>query len=434
MSYKTIYFFRNIICILLAVSFGRTFGQSWPVAYVLQNVHLIDVETQQLVPNSAVWIREGKIIDIRHEELHLGGDSVVVIDCGGRFLMPGLIDAHVHLATDPTVESRAETERVLKEMLHSGITAVRDMAGDARTLASLSRDALVGAIDAPNVYYSALMAGAEFFNDPRTQSSTLGGISGEMPYMKAIVDTTQLALAVAEAKGTGAKGIKLYTNLDSITVRSILKEANNQQFPVWSHAALFPAKPSEIARSGVISVSHAVMWVYEKYTDRQQIPTGWKEHDLQKTRQDYWEVEYRKLDLKSLYEEVRKNDVVLDATLSAFEELKDEPGYTWMYEMNNRITREANRAGVKVAAGCDTDQATFVQYEMKLLVKECGFTPMEALRAATRNSAQATGILDSQGTIAIGKQANLLLLNENPVESIDNIEDVYLVIKNGKIY
>jgi len=62
-------------------------------------------------------------------------------------LLPGLIDAHVHMATDPSgTDNREHTLDALKRMLYSGVTSVRDMAGDARTLAGLSRDALTGDI------------------------------------------------------------------------------------------------------------------------------------------------------------------------------------------------------------------------------------------------------------------------------------------------
>ncbi|RYD22740.1 MAG: hydrolase, partial [Lysobacteraceae bacterium] len=70
------------------------------------------------------------------------------------------------------VDNRAHTLEVLQAMLYSGVTTVRDMAGDARTLAGLSRDAGTGDIISPDIYYSALMAGPVFFTDPRTATST----------------------------------------------------------------------------------------------------------------------------------------------------------------------------------------------------------------------------------------------------------------------
>ena len=70
---------------------------------------------------------------------------------------------------------------------------------------------------------------------------------------------------------------------------------------------------------------------------------------------------------------------------------------------------------------------------MKLLVNECGFSPLEAIIAATKFSAMAMGILEREGTIEVGKKANLLFLNSNPIENIEYIDDIFLVVKNGKM-
>ena len=71
---------------------------------------------------------------------------------------------------------------------------------------------------------------------------------------------------------------------------------------------------------------------------------------------------------------------------------------------------------------------------MKLLGEECGLSPMDVLVSATKHSAMATGILASEGTIEVGKKANLLLVNSDPTVEFDKIDDVFLVIKNGKLY
>jgi imidazolonepropionase-like amidohydrolase len=105
---------------------------------------------------------------------------------------------------------------------------------------------------------------------------------------------------------------------------------------------------------------------------------------------------------------MKQYDVVLDATVSTYENYKNSEKTLWIYEMVKRITRNANKSGVKVAAGSDSHQETFVQHEMKLLVNVSDFTPFEAIIAATKHAAQATGILEMEGTIDVGKKANLL--------------------------
>ena len=278
------------------------------------------------------------------------------------------------------------------------------------------------------------MAGTVFFSDPRTIATAQGGVSGQMPYMKAIDNSTNFQLAVAEAKGTGAHGIKLYANLTNTQMKSISMEAKQQNFPTWAHAALVPTKPSEVIEAGVISFSHASMLVYEKFEGTKNIPQSWLETDLSKDNQSFWNKEYEKLNLFNLYQKIKIKNVVLDATMSLKPVYENNPKLHWKYELSKRITRDAKKAGVLVAAGTDSDQKSFVQEEMKLLVFDCEFSPIEALIAATKNSAQATGILESEGTIEEGKTANLLILHKNPIESIENIDTVYKVIKHGKIY
>ena len=208
--------------------------------YALHHLNVVDVNSKQILKNHSIVIHDGTIINILPTRDYVKNDSTQVINLKNKYVVPGLIDAHVHFATDPTKERRDNAEKVLKEMLLTGITSVRDMAGDTRALASLSRNTLVGDVDGPTIYYSALMAGTRFFSDPRTIATAQGGISGEMPYMKAIHSGSNLPLEIAQAKGTGAHGIKLYANLSAKEMNAIVKEAKKQGIPVWSHASLRP--------------------------------------------------------------------------------------------------------------------------------------------------------------------------------------------------
>jgi imidazolonepropionase-like amidohydrolase len=399
--------------------------------YALQHVNIIDVNKSEILYDYTIVINNDKISDIIPSKKYIANDTVQSIVLKGKFVVPGLIDAHVHFATDPTDKRRDNAEKTLREMLLTGITSVRDMAGDARALSSLSRDALVGDIVAPNIYYSALMAGSSFFRDPRTIESTQGGVSGKMPYMKVIDDNSNIELEVAQAKGTGAHGIKLYSRLTKEQVLAIVTEAKKQALPVWSHGDLDSAESIDIISSGVVSTSHTLMLIYYKFKES-GLPKSWNAEGAKEMSAEFWDKEYSKLELDKVFELMKQYDVVLDATLSVYKDDKNGEKTHWVYEINRRVTRGANKAGVKVAAG--SDRETFVQHEMKLLVNESDFTAFEAIISATKHSAQATGILGMEGTIEVGKKANLLFLNSNPVENIDHIDDIFLVVKNGKLY
>jgi imidazolonepropionase-like amidohydrolase len=395
--------------------------------WALTGVTIIDASRPQPVTGQTVLIGDGSIEAIFADGSRPLADSIVTIRMKGKFLLPGLIDTHVHMATDPSgVDKREVSLAVLQRMLYSGITSVRDMAGDARVLAGLSRDARVGEIPSPDIYFSALMAGPSFFDDPRTIASARGGISGRMPYMRAVTDTTDLRLAIAEAKGTGATGIKLYANLDAALTARIVAEANKQGLLVWGHAWLDPARPSDLVKAGVGSISHSPLLVYEKMNS---VPASWKKPGLPER---FWRDSLP--DESALFALMKEKGTILDATLSAYRQWgQKDPAMQYSYEIAKRMTAAAYRAGVTICAGTDDDQEGFVQSEMVLMVRDAGMSPRDAIIAATLHGAEALRIAGSCGTIEPGKKADLLLLDTNPLEEIEHIRAVALVVKNGKI-
>jgi imidazolonepropionase-like amidohydrolase len=337
------------------------FAQFKPQVLVLKDATIIDAGHQVPAQHQTVVIMNGRISRVGPTGSVDFPDSAITIDLKGKYLLPGLIDSHVHMATDPSgTDERSHTLEVLRQMLYSGITTVRDMAGDARTLAALSRDAHEGEITSPDIYYSALMAGPTFFTDPRTQASTKGGTSGNMPYMKGIADSSNIVLAVAQAKGSGATGIKLYANLSAALVDKITDEAHRQNIPVWAHAWLQDARPSDLVRAGCISISHAPLLIHERL-DR--VPDAWKKkhHDA-----EFWDKAVPALD--ELFMEMKIRNCVLDVTLLTYKKwAESDPSMQWDYEIAKRITARAYKAGVRICAGTDLDQKEFVQEEMRLL-------------------------------------------------------------------
>ena len=416
-------------CILLSLIIFNisVLAQYKPRLLALTDVTVIDANHRVPMDHQTILISNGRIRSMFNNGSQAIPDTAVIIALKNKFILPGLIDSHVHMATDPSgIDSRAHTTDVLKRMLYSGVTTVRDMAGDARVLAGLSREAHLGEIASPDIYYSALMAGPELFTDPRTASSTNGGVSGRMPYMQAITDTTNLTLAVARAKGSGASGIKLYANLSARLVKNIASEAAKQNMNVWGHAWLQEAKPSDIVNAGVGSLSHAPLLIREL---KQEIPAKWKiTHNAQ-----FWDNTVP--DLTMLFNLMKSRHSILDATLLTYKKWADsDTGMRWDYEIAKRITARAYKAGVIICAGTDDDQEQFVQDEVRLLVSDAGFLPVDAIIASTINGAMALRLEKDRGTIEAGKLADLLILDKNPLIEIDNIGSVFMVIKGGAIF
>jgi imidazolonepropionase-like amidohydrolase len=413
-----------------------SFGQFSPRHYALRDVSVIDLVAKKVLGHCTIIIHENLIEKVGPVKEITIPDSVVVFNYSGKYVMPGLIDTHEHIATDPSNDdSRARAEKDLKSMLLSGVTSIRDMAGDARALASLSRDAKLDNIVSPDIYYTALMAGPAFFVDPRTHLTTQGGVAGDMPYMKAVTDSTDLAIAIAEAKGSGATAIKLYADISGELAKKITAEAHRQQMLVWSHANLQYASPLEVINAGVNSVSHAAMM------------SGWSSRTApvqcrQPCSAAFWDSVFKTFPVVEIIAAMRKNKTVLDATVLIYKEagedtslpMKQRLSWAAMYEMGKRFTKVAGKAGIPVSTGMDMDANKIVLREMKLLIQECGFTPMEVLVSATVNGALATGIEKTTGTVEAGKFANLIILSADPSVDINNLDNAEVVIKNGKMF
>ena len=415
---------------------------AWAPHATAQPASLTVYRGASLIDGTEAAIEPGVVIVVEGERIRAivpeaaAGDyarGASVVDVHGLYALPGLIDSHVHLATSP---NRRYEEALLRREVYSGVTAVRDMAGDARALADLSRSALLGEIAAPDIYYAALMAGPEFFKDPRTADATRGAVAGEVPWMRAITKATDLKLAVAEARGTGATGIKIYADLPGDLVREITGEAHEQHMLVWAHAAVFPASPREVIDAGVDVVSHSCLLAYQASA---RMPAAY--HNRPPVDEDKFTGDNAELD--SLFADMKQRGTILDATLYVYDEmwrtLHAQPRPYCSTALAARIAAEAHRAGVMISAGTDapgewSDPYPSVDRELSLLVHRAGFSPMEALVASSRIGAITIGRTNDMGTIEAGKLANIVFVSKNPLLDIDNVRSVTMTVKRGKLY
>jgi imidazolonepropionase-like amidohydrolase len=132
---------------------------------------------------------------------------------------------------------------------------------------------------------------------------------------------------------------------------------------------------------------------------------------------------------------MKQHHTVFDATLLTYKKwATSDTSMQWDYEIAKRITARAYKAGVTICAGTDDDQEQFVQDEMRLLITDAAFSPFDAIVAATKNSAAALNLQATKGSIGVGMDADLLVLTHNPLNDIDNIKSVEMVIKRGRIY
>lgn len=361
-----------------------------------------------------------------------------VRNLAGRYVIPGLIDTHVHLATDPSNDdARSRVEPRLRRTLLGGVTSVRDMAGDARSLADLSRATKVDDLVGPTIYYSALFAGPAFFADPRVVATSRGEVVGQAPWARAVTTATDWRQVIAEARGTGASGIKLYAAITPDLLVPLVTEAHAQGLPVWAHAALVPAQPADVVEAGVDVISHATLialatdtMVGRSYTDRYRV--------------NYANVAVTNPAIERLIQRILAKKTIVEPTLFVFFNSIDSlsPATRWAAA----ITRELNRRGVPIAAGTDgiigVEGDTLpsgvtlpnLHMELRLLVDYGGLSPSAAIVAATSTAARAIGIDSLVGTVTIGKMADLVVLTADPLADIKNTRTIEFVVRRGKVY
>ena len=346
-----------------------------------------------------------------------------IYDAHGLYALPGLIDTHVHYATKP---DRPYAEAELQRDIYAGITSVRDMAGDARALGELSRAALLNEIAAPDIFYAALVAGPSFFSDPRTKVAALGLQAGQVPWLQAIDDKTDLPLAIAQARGTGATGLKIYANLSGPLVRKLIAEAKRQHFPVWTHQQVYPATPYDSL--GATTVSHVCMVArYVRESNKQQYGHGGEPSYAGLTAADPG--------IRKYIAALAKSGTIMDVTLSVY----GHDGPHCHIELAGEIAHAMYEAGIPLTAGTDSDDATtdpFPQLntELEALVKYAGLTPAQVIAAATGNAARALGKQADFGTLDAGKYANIMFVKEDPLKDIANLRSVVLTVKRGNRY
>jgi imidazolonepropionase-like amidohydrolase len=400
---------------------------------IYSGADLIDGTGAPLQRGMAIVTQGERIVAVVPAAQAASYKSATVVDMRGQYVLPGLIDSHVHLATAP---NRRFAEALLRRDVYSGITAVRDMAGDTRALGDYSRAAYMDEMPSPDIYYAALMAGPQFFKDPRTAAATQGHIPGQVPWMRAITTETNMQIAVAEAHGTGATAIKIYADLPAILVDRIVAEAHRQGMLVWAHASVFPASPEQVIDSGADVVSHACMLAYQASAT---MPPEY--HNRAPVEEDKFKGDNAAVD--ALFADMKTRGTILDATLYVYQSMwRESHGKTRPYcslELAEKIAGEAHRAGVRISAGTDDPGAWNTPYpslddELELLVRHAGFTPLEAIVASAHVGAMTIGEERDMGMIAPGKFANLVFTAKNPLIDIANIRSVTLTVKRGVAY
>ena len=367
----------------------------------LYNCNVVDTEAGKILRGRTIEVRDGIITDISRAAASPGEGDV---DMTGRYVMPGMIDSHVHWGIFSQTEELSET--FSKDFLAAGVTTVRDLGSNYLNISRFNKGVRNGIYAGPRVFYSALWAAGNYFMDPMDSVGWEG--TGDPPWSRKLnvsqCTDEDIEKAVLEAKAIGCTGFKLYINYSGQDLDRVVPVMKRHGMKVWSHASQVKgADALAVARSGVDAVSHAYM-LCNDLTSRDSLTAAEKDY------------------LRRVFRELRRNKVILDAT-----------AHISMYEGEMMYSREiislAYKAGVKIAAG--TDFFGCAIYDEILQLSRCGISNADILRAVTCHGAETLGMEEKLGTIREGAVADLLVLDSDPFEQISALADVRMTYVGG---
>jgi imidazolonepropionase-like amidohydrolase len=384
-----------------------------------------------------------------------------IIDAHGRWLIPGLIDSHVHLLFLTGGSASEELSLDLRNLLAQGVTTVRDMGTNPAEL--LAR---VNALNAaPRVYAMQLVAGRRFFFNGFHGTRTARGVVFRQPPARAMQSLGWTPIlyngsddpdsVVAAARSAGAIGLKLYAQLDLQSVTKLVAAAHRAGMPVWGHAWVQPASALEQVLAGQDGVVHAAGFAGELFTARER-DTLVNEGNLQIATAAVATVgAAHDARIADALDSMARHGTIFEPTLDATRhsvayfnaKRRHIPSEQEEYVraasgFGMEITREAVRRGVRISAGSDhvsygpASERSSLFGELRLLVDSIALTPAAALLAATRDAARALGGEPARrlGIIEAGRYADLVLLTKNPLADIDNLDSIELIMKGGRIW
>jgi imidazolonepropionase-like amidohydrolase len=387
--------------------------------------------------NALLVISGGRIVSIGEatpEALAALPPDAKVIDASGKWIIPGLIDAHVH----------AESDDDLKAMLRWGVTSVRLMAEDVAAAQKLAAESRSRA-DIPEVFPAApiFTVHGGWWDQGEAPDSNLNRFPATPQESRE---------AVRKAKATGSREIKLM--LDDMAwcrsprpalprmapdvARALITEAASQGLRAVVHAPNL-ADAKEAISDGATALAHGVL----EPIDPQTVAVMRTRPVFYIPTMDIFEfLADTRAFVDSVLSDPRATGGMPPGTVARYRAASYSNGYRERYPNFENVSkhlpalrdnlRRLHSAGVPVALG--TDMWAFpglgVSIEMALYVRS-GINSLEVIRIATRNSARSLGIESDRGTLEPGRRADLVILDADPLARIENVRSIHAVYRGG---
>jgi imidazolonepropionase-like amidohydrolase len=416
--------------------------QKAPLAFV--DVNIVPMDSERIIPHQTVIIDNGRIVKIDHSSKIIPPKNMVQIVGSGLYLMPGLADMHTH--------TWAIADFLL--FLANGVTTIRNMWGGRRHLLWRKRIAR-GELLGPTIF----TAGPIIDGNPPIWNTS-----------KPVVTAQEAREEVSQEKKLGYDFVKVYNRLSIDAYEAIIESARKFGMPVAGHVPT--AVGLETALKSGQTIEHLTGYIDALEADDSPM-RGKLDRPSRRVAVNFldeaklsgiveatiaanvWNcvtliVTRKFVPLKQAQELLRdpimrfvppawfaswdpsKDFRMKDLTDTDFELLRKAD------DVRTRITRRLHEAGAKILLGTDNPNPFVVpgfsiHEELRNLV-DAGLSPYEAIKAGTRDAAWFLEALSEFGTVEVGKRADLILLQANPMENVGNVAKRVGVMVQGEWY
>ena len=402
-------------------------------AIVLYNVNLIDGVSSHAKHNQTIIVNESKIIDIIDNEniinngsysyFHKNYPNSNLIDLSGMYAIPGLFDMHAHVGSVlKNTFNKTFSEKMISNLIGYGVTTIRNPAGPTEESVNLRESVSSGKIIGPQILTAGRLLNSPLFSIPFVE--------------KEIGTVEEIREEVDNQANAGVDFVKLYVGLEPDLVKEAISMSHSHGIKVIGH--LYLTSWTDAANTNIDFLTHGVP--VNPYLLSPEDRKIFERNGGNPFDHFLWlelvDIDGKEID--EMIESLVKNNVYVDPTLSIYEVMiKDDLNEQSIWPKVLQLTKKMYDKGVKILSGTDIPNFELVpgkslHNELELLV-DAGIPSPEVLKIATRNGAESMGLLNQTGTIEKGKQADILVLQSNPIEDISNTQDISMVISDGEI-
>jgi len=452
---------RPLFVLLLLLAFGCKNQAHQTYDLAITNANVIHLDTGE-VELQNIYISNGKIAAIETVDTKRNVKADSTIDATGKYVLPGFWDNHIHLRGGDSLI--ANNKNFLKLFMANGITTVRDAGGDLTTSVMEWKQQITD---------EKLMGPTIFTAGPK-----IDGPGARWGGSLEVATGTDIQQAFDSLEKLMVDFVKIYdSRIDADNYIRSIEEAKKRGFVVSGHMP-FTVTLDETIDAGMDGIEHLYYIMKGCASNETEVTEKLKNGEM-----GFWDAmpalmgAYSDSTAQATFDSLKEKNVYvvptlhIGKTLSYLDEVDHtkDPYLQYMgkgmietYEgrirsaMNaseearisrkeldtffGQLAKSLDNAGVQLLAGSDSGAFNSYTYpgislhmELQEMVKN-GISPLNALKTSAYNGSQFLLQSDDYGTIAAGKISDLVLLNDNPLDNIENTQNIYMVIKGTQLF